>query len=539
MVTTISGYAINGFLETASLASVFFTLIPLIVGGFLMYFYAPYWPVRKVPGPPTIPFLGHIHLLSRYGPDVFSVLAKQYGPVFRFHMGRQPLIIVADAELCKEVGIKKCKDIPNRSVPAPILGHPIHQRGLMFSNGTQWSTMRNTILSVYQPSHLSSLIPTMQSIIESATENLPTWSENQNEEGEEDFIFSELTLKIASEVIGKASFGFDFGLIKPSSEVSLNEEDTIAKDFVKQHIYSTTKLKMDLKGSFSVILGIICPILQQPFQRIWERIPGTIDWKVNRSNHNLSSKLDQIVEKRAKNKDRGTKDFLSLVLNARESDHERLHKFFTPEYVSALAYEQLLSGAATTSFTLSTILYLVADHPEVEKKLLKEIDGFGEHDLIPTAHDLQRKFPYLDQVLREAMRYYPTSPLIAREAVKDVEIGGYALPKGTWIWMAVGVLAQDSKNFPEPNKFRPERYDPTCDEEKQRHPYAFLPFGIGPRQCIGIKFTTQEMKLTLIHLYRRYTFQHSPKMERPLALDYGIIYNFKYGVKLRVIKRST
>ncbi|RZC51814.1 hypothetical protein C5167_020237 [Papaver somniferum] len=498
MITT-SWYAIKGFLEAASLASVFFTLMPLI---------APYWPVRKVPGPPTIPLLGHIHLLSRYGPDVFSVLAKQYGPVF--------------------------------SVPAPILGHPIHQRGLMFSNGTQWPTMRNTILSVYQPSHLSSLIPTMQSIIESATENLPTWSEDQNEEGEEDFIFSELTLKIASEVIGKASFGFDFGLIKkPSSEVSLNEEDTIAKDFVKQHIYSTTKLKMDLKGSFSVILGVICPILQQPFQRIWERIPGKIDWKVNRSNHNLSSKLDQIVEKRAKNKDRGTKDFLSLVLNARESDHERLHKFFTPDYVSALAYEQLLSGAATTSFTLSTILYLVADHPEVEKKLLKEIDGFGEHDLIPTAHDLQHKFPYLDQVLREAMRYYPTSPLIAREAVKDVEIGGYALPKGTWIWMAVGVLAQDPKNFPEPNKFRPERYDPTCEEEKQRHPYAFLPFGIGPRQCLGIKFTTQEMKLTLIHLYRRYKFQHSPKMERPLALDYGIIYNFKYGVKLRVIKRST
>lgn len=521
-----------------ALSTLVFTGLAILVG-LVSYLYAPYWRVRKVPGPPSFPLVGHLPLMAEYGPDVFSILAKRYGPIFRFHMGRQPLIIVADAELCKEVGIKKFKDISNRSIPSPIAASPLHQKGLFFTKDARWSTMRNTILSVYQPSYLASLVPTMQKYIESATENLRSFEE-------EDVTFSNLSLKLATDVIGQAAFGVDFGLSRGQSEQghgsSASEEgngdgDNEVSDFINKHIYSTTQLKMDLSGSFSIILGLLVPVLQEPFRQILKRIPGTMDRKVDQTNKELAGRLNGIVSKRMKEKERSSKDFLSLILNARETE-KAAKNVFTPDYVSAVTYEHLLAGSVTTSFTLSSVMYLVAGHPDVEKKLLEEIDGFGPCDQVPTAQDLHEKFPYLDQVIKEAMRFYLVSPLVARETSREVEIGGYLLPKGTWVWLALGVLAKDPKNFPEPEKFRPERFDPNCEEQKRRHPYALIPFGIGPRACIGRKFSLQEIKLSLIHLYRKYTFRHSPNMEEPLELEFGIVLNFKHGVKLRVLKRN-
>ncbi|XP_073148656.1 cytochrome P450 711A1 [Henckelia pumila] len=524
-------------IKTPMLSSYVFTVLALLAG-VLVYFYGPYWGVRKVPGPPAMPLVGHLPLLAKYGPEVFSILAKKHGPIFRFHMGRQPLVIVADAELCREVGIKKFKYISNRSIPSPIASSPLHQKGLFFTKDARWSAMRNTVLSVYQPSHLAKLVPSMQEIIESATQNL---------ESKQDFTFSELSIKLATDVIGQAAFGVDFGLSKPKTTPdSVGKNDDVDDDvdveldhvqkFINQHIYSTTQLKMDLSGSFSIILGLLIPILQEPFRQILKRIPGTMDWKVDQTNQNLSRQLDQIVERKMKDKERGSKDFLSLILSARETEVNSKN-IFTPDYISAATYEHLLAGSATTSFTLSTIIYLVAGHPNVEKKLIDEIDAFGSHDQIPSAHDLQHKFPYTDQVIKEAMRFYTVSPLVARETSAEVNIGGYVLPKGTWVWLALGVLAKDPRNFPEPDKFIPERFDPNCQEEKNRHPYANIPFGIGPRACIGQKFSLQEIKLSMIHLYRRYVFQHSSKMENPLELEYGIILNFKNGVKVQAINR--
>ncbi|KAI3821987.1 hypothetical protein L1987_09568 [Smallanthus sonchifolius] len=511
--------------EPSLFSSSVFTILALLAG-VLVYFYQPIWGVRKVPGPPTIPLVGHLPLLAKHGPDLFAVLAKRYGPIYRFHMGRQPLVIVADAELCREVGIKKFKDIPNRSIPSPILASPLHKKGLFWIRDSRWSTMRNTIVSVYQPSYLAKLVPMMQSFIEAASQNIPT--------DDQDIILNEFSLKMATDVIGKAAFGFDFGLSKSNNH---QHNDKQIEAFIRRHIYSTTMLKMDLSGSFSIILGLLLPILQEPIRQILKRIPYTMDWKIDRTNKNLNSQLDQIVVNKMKESQRGSKDFLSLILNARESEAVSKN-LFTPDYISSIAYEHLLAGSATTSFTLSSCVYLISGHPEVEKKLLKEIDEFGPHDQVPTADDLQSRFPYLDQVVKEVMRFYMVSPLIARETSTQVEIGGYILPKGTWVWLAVGVLGKDPKNFPDPEKFKPERFDPNCEEEKRRHPYAFIPFGIGPRVCIGQKFSLQEIKLTLIHLYQRYVFRHSPNMENPLEFDFGIVLNFKYGVKVRAIKRT-
>ncbi|XP_039142838.1 cytochrome P450 711A1-like isoform X2 [Dioscorea cayenensis subsp. rotundata] len=511
-------------------SSYLYTLMAMALGFFVFYLYVPYFAVRKVPGPPVLPFVGNLPLLAKHGPDLFSLLASKYGPIFRFHMGRQPLVVIADPELCKEVGIKKFKCMTNRSLPSAISGSPIHQKGLFSSRDARWSAMRNAIVSLYQPSHLASLIPTMQTYIKSLASHIASNSST------EDINFSSLSLKLATDVIGQAAFGVDFGLLDKENGKQIDDQNEVT-EFIKEHIYATTSLKMDLSGSFSIILGLLIPMLQAPCRRFLKMIPGTADRKIHQTNFKLNKRVDEIVVRRSKEKMRGSKDFLSAILNANDKD-KASRQLFTPDYISGLTYEHLLAGSTTTSFTISSVLYLVSKHPEVEKKLIDEIDQFGPDHNTPNADDLQNKFPYLDQVIKESMRIHTTSPLIARLASQKVEIGGYILPKNTWVWMAPGVLHKDPKHFPEPDVFRPERFDPAGEEEKNRHAYAFFPFGIGPRVCIGQKFALQEIKLTIIHLYSQYIFKHSVKMESPVEFDYGIIVNFKHGVKLHAIKRT-
>ncbi|XP_047052774.1 cytochrome P450 711A1-like [Lolium rigidum] len=498
--------------------------------GFALYIYAPYWGVRGVPGPPTLPIVGHLPLLARHGPDVFAALAKKYGPIFRFHLGRQPLVIVADPELCKEVGVRQFKSIPNRSLPSPIAGSALHQKGLFFTRDARWSAMRNTIISLYQPSHLAGLVPTMQRCVERAADTIQ-FAAGEHDDGDLDF--SDLALKLATDVIGQAAFGVDFALSAPQSDGGGE-----AAEFVAEHVHSTTSLKMDLSGSLSIVLGLVAPALQAPARWLLRRVPGTADRRIARTNERLRARVEEIVASRERDggRRRERRDFLSALLNARDGG-EKMRELLTPEYVGALTYEHLLAGSATTAFTLASAVYLVAGHPEVEAKLLAEVDRSVPAGAAPTADELQSSFPYLDQVVKEAMRFYTVSPLIARETSRRVEVGGYALPEGTWVWLAPGVMAMDAAQFPDPGEFRPERFDAGCEEERRRHPYAQVPFGLGPRACVGQRFALQEVKLAMVHLYRRYVFRRSPRMESPPELQFGIVLSFKHGVWLRAIER--
>ena len=109
--------------------------------------------------------------------------------------------------------------------------------------------------------------------------------------------------------------------------------------------------------------------------------------------------------------------------------------------------------------------------------------------------------------------------------------------QGTWLWMAPGVLARDAASFPDPGTFRPERFDLAGEEQRRRHPCAHIPFGVGPRVCVGQRFALQEVKLSVVHLYQRFVFRRSPRMESPPELQFGIVLSFRHGVKLVAVER--
>jgi cytochrome P450 len=151
------------------------------------------------------------------------------------------------------------------------------------------------------------------------------------------------------------------------------------------------------------------------------------------------------------------------------------------------------AGHDTTANALSWVWYLLSMHPEVLKQLQDEVDTvLGDRS--PTAADLPN-LPYTLQVFEEAMRLYPPSPAVPREALEQTTIGGYHVPDGAKVLLNIISIHRNPAFWPEPDKFKPERFAPGVNEK--RHRFAFMPFGGGPRQCIGNNFALMEGHLLL------------------------------------------
>jgi len=192
----------------------------------------------------------------------------------------------------------------------------------------------------------------------------------------------------------------------------------------------------------------------------------------------------------------------------------------------------VLAGHETTAIAIVWTLVLLAQHPEVEKKVLAELNEvFG--GAVPDGAGLGR-LGYLRQVVNESMRLYPPAPAISREVREPFELGGYWMPRGTQMFAMSFLTHHDARFFPEPERFRPERWDRDAASPPPRH--AFYPFGLGPHTCIGKTFAMMEVLLVLACVLRRVKVELDP--HHPIELQLAVTIRPRHGVKVRVHRRS-
>jgi cytochrome P450 len=210
-------------------------------------------------------------------------------------------------------------------------------------------------------------------------------------------------------------------------------------------------------------------------------------------------------------------------LHARdENDGSRM----TDQQLRDEALTLLLAGHETTALALSWTCYLLAQHPkalaQLEGELAAVLGGRA-----PTAEDLPR-LPYTEWVVLEGMRLYPPAYGVAREAVTDCEIGGYAVPAGRTLFMFQWLLHRDPRYWKDPESFHPGRW---ADGLAQRLPkYAYFPFGGGPRLCIGNAFAMMEASLVLATLVQRYRLHLvTDQIIKPWP---SITLRPRYGIKM-------
>jgi cytochrome P450 len=190
-----------------------------------------------------------------------------------------------------------------------------------------------------------------------------------------------------------------------------------------------------------------------------------------------------------------------------------------------------VAGHETTANALDWVFYFLAQNPEVEAKLLCEIEILNGKP--PTVHDLPN-LPYSEMVLKEALRLYPPAAGATRQPIHDLELGGYHFTKGSNIVISTYLMHRNPDYFPDPLKFDPERFNPA--RETQIPKYAYLPFGGGPRVCIGNTFAMMEARLIFITILQHYRLTLATN--QPIQAEQLFTIRPKGGLKMNVVSRE-
>jgi cytochrome P450 len=280
-------------------------------------------------------------------------------------------------------------------------------------------------------------------------------------------------------------------------------------------------------------VAILSEVAVKEMQMLWS-LPDWLPLPEKRRKRWAMRRLDETVrrfiqDRRATGEDKG--DLLSMLLLA--VDNEAGGARFTDEQARNQCMTLLIAGHDTTAAGLIWVFYCLARHPQAAVRVQQELDTvLAGRD--PTASDLPR-LSYTERVVKEALRLYPPAiGVFMRQALREVEIGGYTLPRNSLVQIFSYICQHDPRWFPDPERFDPDRFLP--ERQQGLPPFAYFPFGGGPRVCIGNTFAMMEMTLVVATLMQGLNVELAAGQgeAEPVAL---MSLRPKDGVRLRWTRR--
>lgn len=269
-------------------------------------------------------------------------------------------------------------------------------------------------------------------------------------------------------------------------------------------------------------------IAMLPFTELIEKLPIPAVRRFNAARDRLDRTIYRMIdERRASGEDRG--DLLSMLLLATDTEGDGTGMNDTQLRDEALTI--FLAGHETTANALTWTWYLLSQHPGVEKRLHAEIDT-ALHGRAPVYEDLAA-LPYTRMVFAESMRLYPPAWVIGRRALESFEVRGYTIPARSVVLMSQYIMHRDSRYFPDPEKFDPERWMP--EAQAGRPKFSYFPFGGGARICIGEQFAWMEGILLIAAIAQRWRMhlEHAS----PIEVKPRITLRPKHGMRMHLEMR--
>ncbi|CAD5225195.1 unnamed protein product [Bursaphelenchus okinawaensis] len=480
-----------------------------------------------IPGPPTQFPLGNVNYIlndmKKNGKeDSINMrfrMAKQYGDVVGMYLGQHFEVTTTDLDIINEVFIKQFSKFVNRPTQHFGGGYPMNENILQMTRegpgkGYGWKDIRSVISPIFTTGKLKAMFPIMEERVNAFVEHLKGMTSSEENDIE---MYNELQA-LSLDVIGRCAFGMETECIKDKTD----------KFYINAQKFFNS---INLEESVGMLVGFFSPKIGQ-FIRPWTREGKTE--KV------LLDGLKEVVERRKRtfgSDSDNRKDLISLML---EQDRERQRSQKKPplsdETIVSNCYAFLLAGYETTSTALSFGLYALAKNPEVQQTLYDELtDNFNFHTDI--TYDALMKLPYLEAVMMESLRRYP--PVVfftTRECVEDCEIKGIKFKKGVCVQCPVHLTHYNPEYWPDPLKFDPNRFLAINNHVDN---LTWMPFGIGPRNCVGMRFAELEYKSALAALVLNFKFELGKELQdKELACGImAVLYRPLDGVNLKVTAR--
>lgn len=484
-----------------------------------------------IPTPKFRYFFGHLpEILSKTQSNALREWTKLFGKTYGMYEGHLPVLVTSDPEIIQEVFVKQFHSFMARKIyPFQFSDHSCNM-DLFLSSNKRWKRMRNIINPTFSPLKIKELIPIMKHCTERFLSILETKTD-------EEIIISEYLNRYTMDIIWNSAVGVDIDCQHNINNDFVNKSLLVFKDL------EDLKLEFILTTYFSEFRPQILSIIDFStyiFKNLNNRFVDPLFW--------LTQHIHQALESRQKNKVY-KRDFTQLLIEAQDDSFEienkdsnrinikdlRIQKKMSFDEIKFNLVGFLLAGFETTSTALTYCFYVLSTLKSEMLKLQKEIDSFYLNSNDEPSFDNINKLEYLDMFIKEVLRMYPiSSNTVNRRCMYPTKIKDIDFPVGLSITVDVLSLHYDPEHWQDPQNFNPERFSP----EFKINQYVYLPWGVGPKNCVGMRFAILEMKLFLAKLLL--TYDVLPAAEFPTKLEYveGTVRRPKNEIKVKFRKRS-
>jgi cytochrome P450 len=426
------------------------------------------------PGPVSLlEFLNMLIQRKRHPIRLYEEVFRKYGDIVYFQLGPYKFAMLNDAEAIEQVLHSESKNYTKSTGYQRfklIVGN-----GLLVSEGDVWKRQRRLLSWAFSSKHIERIFPTM---VRETQEMLKRWKSKQEID-----LAEEMNL-VTLQVISKSLFG--------RNQMASSKDVRNSLQVMLKYLQTTRHLWIQL---------LLAPFPLKDKRSEALKIEASLPFKSTKSFFGSIKTIDKLVHSmiEERKKDRKSENFLDAMIEATDSEDQSQ---MTNQQLRDEVVNMLIAGHETTANALTWTWHQLIKNPKVFKRVRAEINSVVTGDT-PKFDDLS-KLPYTNAVFEESMRLYPPFWRISRRNINATKIKGYDIPEGTNIIASIYTLHRREKYWKNPTEFNPERF---LNRNKSENRFTFIPFGAGPRACIGAQFATIEALTILAITIKNYDFE--------------------------------